>query len=292
MPFEVYADGIDLVIFEEFGSGAAALHLAEEVARNELMRDEDYRRRFRKDYESKYGPRVWHRDFFDAEIVACPDASVVGKSFGQVGVERGGAAPRRRVPRPGPRARHRDPLAHHDLRTTARRCCGGWRSRRGVQMGFSDAGAHLRNMAFYNFGLRLLKHVRDAEPRRTAVHDRRAGGAPPDRRAGRLVRPRRRPPARRRPGRPAGARPGDASTTSLEEYAEAPVDQYDGLSRMVNRNDATVPLVMVGGRVVFREGAPTDLLQHERTGRFLRAGRTDRAPLPRLADRKAALTSP
>ena len=28
VPFEVYADGIDLVIFEEFGSGAAALHLA------------------------------------------------------------------------------------------------------------------------------------------------------------------------------------------------------------------------------------------------------------------------
>ena len=33
----------------------------------------------------------------------------------------------------------------------------------GMQMGFSDAGAHLRNMAFYNFGLRLLRHVHDAE---------------------------------------------------------------------------------------------------------------------------------
>ena len=29
-------------------------------------------------------------------------------------------------------------------------------------MGFSDAGAHLRNMAFYNFPLRLLKRTRDA----------------------------------------------------------------------------------------------------------------------------------
>ena len=27
VPFEVYADGIDLVVFEEFGAGAAALHL-------------------------------------------------------------------------------------------------------------------------------------------------------------------------------------------------------------------------------------------------------------------------
>jgi N-acyl-D-aspartate/D-glutamate deacylase len=50
VPFEVYADGIDLVIFEEFGSGAAAMHLKEQVAeRNDLLRDEDYRRRFRKD---------------------------------------------------------------------------------------------------------------------------------------------------------------------------------------------------------------------------------------------------
>lgn len=37
----------------------------------------------------------------------------------------------------------------------------------GVQMGFSDAGAHLRNMAFYNSGLRLLRHARDAEKQGT-----------------------------------------------------------------------------------------------------------------------------
>ena len=93
VPFEVYADGIDLVIFEEFSAGAAALHLRDEVERNELMRDEAYRRQFRKQYESKFGVRVWHRDFFDAEIVDCPDASVIGKSFGQVGVDRGVCTP-------------------------------------------------------------------------------------------------------------------------------------------------------------------------------------------------------
>ena len=93
VPFEVYADGIDLVVFEEFGAGAAALHLKDELERNELLRDEEYRRGFRKDYDSKFAPRAWHRDFFDAEIVACPDESLVGKSFGQVGVERGGLHP-------------------------------------------------------------------------------------------------------------------------------------------------------------------------------------------------------
>jgi len=30
-------------------------------------------------------------------------------------------------------------------------------------MSFADSGAHLRNMAFYNFPLRMLKQVRDAE---------------------------------------------------------------------------------------------------------------------------------
>ena len=34
-----------------------------------------------------------------------------------------------------------------------------------VLIGFSDAGAHLRNMAFYNFPLRLLKLVTDAQNR-------------------------------------------------------------------------------------------------------------------------------
>src|SRR5262249_34087368 len=69
VPFEVYADEISLVIFEEFGAGAAALHLQDEIDRNQLMRNEAYRRWFRKDYDKKFGPRVWHRDFFDADIV-------------------------------------------------------------------------------------------------------------------------------------------------------------------------------------------------------------------------------
>ena len=278
VPFEVYADGIDLVIFEEFGSGAAALHLAEEVARNELLRDEDYRRRFRKDYDSRYGPRVWHRDFFDAEIVACPDPSVVGKSFGQVGVERGGLHPVDAfldlVLEHGTAIRWRTTISNHRPKVLRRMAQSP-----GVQMGFSDAGAHLRNMAFYNFGLRLLKHVRDAD---------RAGRPflTPEQAVHRLT-----GELADWYGIDAGhLRVGDRADllvldptrldASLEEYAEAPVEQYDGLSRMVNRNDATVPLVMVGGRVVFRDGAPTQVLGRQRTGRFLRAGRTDRAALP------------
>ncbi|GGO70070.1 hypothetical protein GCM10012276_07770 [Nocardioides deserti] len=278
VPFEVYADGIDLVIFEEFGAGAAALHLQEKLARDELMRDPAYRARFRKDYESKYGPRVWHRDFFDAEIVECPDASVVGKSFGQVGVERGGAHPVDAfldlVLEHGTALRWRTTISNHRPKILQKMA-----QTPSIQMGFSDAGAHLRNMAFYNVGLRLLKHVHDAEKAgkpflsvEQAVH-RMTGELAEwyDLDAGHL-----------RVGDRADLLVVDPERldASLEEYAEAPVDQYGGLSRMVNRNDATVPLVMVGGRTVWRDGRAADVLGRERTGRFLRAGETAVDPLP------------
>lgn len=269
VPFEVYADGIDLVIFEEFGSGAMALHLQEKLARDELMRDPDYRQRFRKDYESKYGPRVWHRDFYDAEIVACPDASVIGKSFGQVGDERGGKHPVDAfldlVLEHGTAIRWRTTISNHRPSVLKKLAADP-----GIQVGFSDAGAHLRNMAFYNFGLRLLKHVRDAE---VAGKPFLSAEAAVHRLTGELGEWYRIDAGFLREGDRADvvvldpARLDDA----LEEYHESPVEQYGGLSRMVNRNDAAVPAVFISGRRVVTDGEPTPLLGTERVGQFLRA---------------------
>ena len=268
VPFEVYADGIDLVIFEEFGSGAAALHLADQVERNTLMQDEEYRRWFRKDYDAKFGIRVWHRDFFDAEIVECPDDSVIGKTFGQVGVERGlhpADAFLDMVVEHGTKVRWRTTISNH--RPEYAEKLG--RSP-GVQIGFSDAGAHLRNMAFYNFGLRFLRRVRDAEAAgrpfmslEHAVH--RLTGELADWYsvdAGHL-----------RVGDRADLVVIDpeALDASLDDYNEAPVEQYDRLPRMVNRNDAAVTAVFVNGQHVFGEGRPSQVLGTRRTGQFLRA---------------------
>jgi len=278
VPFEVYADGIDLVIFEEFGSGAAALHLQDALKRDELMRDATYRRQFRKDYENKLGLRVWQRDFFDAHIAECPDASVVGKSFGQVGKERGGIHPVDAfldlVLEHGQALRWHTTISNHRPELLKKLATDP-----GVQMGFSDAGAHLRNMAFYNFGLRLLRHVRDAEQAGTpfmtieqAVH--RLTGELADwyqLDAGHL-----------RIGDRADVVVLDPEKLDarLDEYAEAPVEQYGGLSRMVNRNDDTVTAVFVGGQAVFLDGEPTDVLGQVRTGSFLRAGVSAPAPTP------------
>ncbi|MFE9574999.1 amidohydrolase family protein [Nocardia sp. NPDC006044] len=269
VPFEVYADGIDLVIFEEFGSGAAALHLADRVERDALMQDETYRRQFRKDYDTKFGLRVWHRDFFDAEIVACPDDSVIGKTFGQVGLDRGGVHPVDAfldlVVAHGTKLRWRTTISNHRPKFLTRLGADP-----GVQLGFSDAGAHLRNMAFYNFGLRFLRRVHDAERSgqpfislERAVH--RLTGELAD-----------------WYGIDAGhLREGDRADLviidpahlddSLDAYAESPVAQYDNLSRMVNRNDGAVSAVFIGGRYVFGDGAPAPILGTGRTGRFLRS---------------------
>ncbi len=269
VPFEVYADGIDLVIFEEFGSGAAALHLKDELERNELLRDEAYRRWFRKDYDNRWGARAWHRDFFDAEIVACPDQSVIGKTFGHVGVERGGLHPVDAfldlVLEHGTAMRWRTTISNHRpemLRKLAKI--------NGLQIGFSDAGAHLRNMAFYNFGLRMLRHVRDAE---------RAGEAflsverAVHRLTGELADWYRLDTGHLRVGDWADVLVIDPERldASLNDYHEAPVDAFGGLKRMVNRNDDTVRAVMVSGRMVYANGEPTELVGVQRTGSFLRA---------------------
>ena len=123
----------------------------------------------------------------------------------------------------------------------------------GVQIGFSDAGAHLRNMAFYNFGLRFLRRVRDAEAAgrpfmsvEHAVH--RLTGELADWYAvdaGHL-----------REGDRADLVVIDPARLdeSLDAYAEAPVEQYDRLPRMVNRNDAAVIAVLVNGEHVFGRG--------------------------------------
>ena len=208
------------------------------MERDDLLRDEEYRRSSARTTRRKFGVRVWHRDFFDAEIVDCPDASVIGKSFGQVGTERGGLHPVDAfldlVLEHGTGMRWRTTISNHRpevLKKMAREP--------GIQMGFSDAGAHLRNMAFYNCGLRLLRHVRDAERAgkpfmsvEHAVH----------RLTGELADWYRLDAGHLRIGDRADLMfsTRSSSTPHLETYAEDTVEQYGGMSRMVNRNDDTV----------------------------------------------------
>ncbi|WP_172651235.1 N-acyl-D-amino-acid deacylase family protein [Rhodococcus opacus] len=269
VPFTVYADGIDLVVFEEFGAGAAALHLKDQVERNALLQDESYRRRFRKDYDNKFSPRIWHRNFYDAVIVGCPDEALIGKTFGAVGDLRGVHpvdAYLDLVVKYGTDLRWRTTIANHRPKFAKKLAASS-----GVQMGFGDAGAHLRNMAFYNYPIRLLKKVKDAQSDRKpflsverAVHRLTgeladwygidAGHLREGDRADLVVID------------PAGL---DATVDGL---FEAEVPEYGGLRRMVNRSDGAAVATVINGRLVYRDGEFTGGFGVTKTGRFLRAG--------------------
>ncbi|WP_285028791.1 amidohydrolase family protein [Mycolicibacterium sp. lyk4-40-TYG-92] len=253
VPFELYSDGIDLPVFEEFGAGTAALHLRDQLERNKLMADPEYRRRFRKSFDKKVlGPTLWHRDFHDSTIVECPDKSLIGKSFGQIADERG----------IHPLDAFLDVLVEHGERNTRwTTIVANHRPKQldklatepSVHMGFSDAGAHLRNMAFYNYALRMLRRVQDADkagrPFMTIEHAvHRLTGEVADwfgLEAGTL-----------RQGERADFVVIDPAglNAELEAYHENSVEFYGGLSRMVNRSDAAVVATGVGGQVVFRDG--------------------------------------
>jgi N-acyl-D-aspartate/D-glutamate deacylase len=283
VPFELYSDGIDLPVFEEFGAGTAALHLRDQLERNKLLADKEYRRQFRREFDRiKLGPSLWHRDFHDAVIVECPDKSLIGKSFGAIADERG----------LHPLDAFLDVLVENGERNVRwTTTVGNHRPKQlnklaadpSIHMGFSDAGAHLRNMAFYNFGLRLLKRARDAHragspflPMETAVH----------RLTGELA---------EWFGIDAGTlREGDRADfvvidpagldQSVDGYHEEEVAFYGGLRRMVNRNDAAVVATGVGGAVVFRNGQFRDGYgKTVKSGRYLRAGARHAAALPQPA---------
>lgn len=278
VPFELYSDGIDLPVFEEFGAGTAALHLRDQLQRNELLADEAYRRRFRREFDRiKLGPSLWHRDFHDAVIVECPDASLIGKSFGAIADERGlhplDAFLDVLVENGERNVRWTTIVANHRPKQLDKLAADP-----SIHMGFSDAGAHLRNMAFYNFALRMLKRTQDAHRAgapflsiQQAVH----------RLTGELA---------EWFGIDAGTlRVGDRADfvvidpagldESVDRYHEEAVPFYGGLRRMVNRNDHAVVATGVGGVVVFGGGRFRDGYgQTVTSGHYLRAGERARRP--------------
>jgi N-acyl-D-aspartate/D-glutamate deacylase len=140
-----------------------------------------------------------------------------------------------------------------------------------ILIGFSDAGAHLRNMAHYNFPLRLLRLVKDAaaEGRPFMTVERAverltgeiagwlgldAGVLEEGRRADVVV------------VDPAGV---DAT---VDQATEAEIPGFDGFRRLVRRNDRAVSAVLVNGKLAVENGAVRDEVGRQRGfGQVLRA---------------------
>ena len=245
--FRLWTDGLENPVIEEFGAGTEALHLAA-TARPELLRDAEYRSRFRRQWSNRFKGRAYHRDLGEATIVSCPERGYEGLTFQQIAAVRG----------TDPVDAFLDLQAEYgnDLRwsTTV-----GNRHEDSVawivahpqaQIGFSDAGAHLRNMAFYNFPLHLLRLVQrravDGRPIMSVGHAvHRVTGELADYLdidAGHL-----------RVGDRADLAVIDPEglDDSVDDVVEAPMPGVPTLQRLVNRNDRAVRAVMVNGRVAW-----------------------------------------
>jgi N-acyl-D-aspartate/D-glutamate deacylase len=262
-PFDLWADGVDLVVFEEFAAGAAALHLQTELERRELFASPEYRERFHRQWRDRLLPRAFHRDLGLAVVRACPDATLVGHTFVEIARDRG----------VDPIDAFLDLVAEHGKALRWYTVMGNdrpdaleWIVRHpDILVGFSDAGAH------YNFPLRLLRLVAESHrvgkpcmPIERAVHRLTAeiadwlgidaGALATGRRADVVVLD------------PAGL------DGTLEDFHEAEMPEFGGLRRLVRRNDRAVDSVLVAGRIAVTSGRPVPELGHARGfGRVLRA---------------------
>src|SRR5262245_33274799 len=87
--FDLFVDGLDAPVFEELGAGTAALHLEQAAERRAPLRAPELRGWVCRQGTRRFQPTVVHRDFKESEVVACPDASLVGKSFHEIAAGRG-----------------------------------------------------------------------------------------------------------------------------------------------------------------------------------------------------------
>ncbi len=267
-PFTVYADGIDVVFFEEFGAGELALDLKDKVERDQLLKDENYRRDFRKFYGEKLSPRVWQRDFGDAIILECPDTSIVGRNFAEVAAKRGIHVVDLfldLVVEHGTQLRWYTTVANHRKDVLLDMV----KDKKSL-ITFSDAGAHIRNMAFYNLPLRMLKLIKDNQSAKKPAMtiDQAIWRMTGDQAdwfnidAGKI-------------------REGDRADIvvidpagfdqDLERVYWADMENFD-LKRLVNRNPGLVKQVLINGKVaVDNEAINPELGKTQGFGRFLRA---------------------
>lgn len=267
-PFTVYYDGVDSVMFEEFPSGEAMRHLAKNLdARNKLIRNAEFRDGFKKEIKRKFAPKVWHKDLSKAIIINCPDEYMIGKNFYELAEEK----------KQHPVDFFLDTIIKYDKKirwTTTiandrvEKYAGLYNHKHNL-ISFSDAGAHLNNMAFYNFPLKMIKVVQESIDKGQPIMTM-------EKCIWRLT---------KEQGDWFGLDCGylkigkiadlvildpnklDAVTEHIDIGT---IKEFDDYERLVNRNEDTVSRVMVGGKTIFENNKfVSDYASTKTYGRFL-----------------------
>lgn len=158
-PMVIYAYGLD---FNSFGELADARILRDVKNPDDMYAEAQkpgFREMLRKDMSGLLTAGLWHRDFSDAWVVECPDASLVGKNFAEIGKAQGKDPVDAFLDLC---IKHEDALrwgiqfGNHRPKVMRRLIKSPY-----LHVGFADSGAHLKNLASYNFPLCFLKHVKD-----------------------------------------------------------------------------------------------------------------------------------
>ena len=260
-PLAIYADGPITPLFEEFAAGVELNSQPDREARRALWASEGFKARFRADWERRE-LRTFHRDPARMHVVASPEPGHAGRTIAEIAAARG----------IDPTAALIDLLETHDVALRWLACDANAREDiRGRLMahphilpGFSDAGAHSRNLAFFDAALTVL---------RQSVA---TGFITPERAIARVTRE-----AARWFNLDAGElRVGHRadvvvlSPEALRAPTPAPVEVDDplleGARRMVKRgSESAVVGVFVAGIEVARHGAPLPVLGAVGAGRVL-----------------------
>lgn len=263
VPFELWSDGCNTPVFEEMQASACLMNADSPAQRQLLYRDSDWRRQLRREWLSRFGAS-FHKDLARMQIVGCPDAALIGQSFADVALRRGQAAVDTFIDLISEYDEH---IRWHSVIANDRPAeMRRYLQHPYIQLGFSDAGAHNRNLAFQNSHLWFLRDCllhSDALPVEKAVW--RITGELADwfgLDAGYL-----------QEGRVADVLVLDphALNTDLSGPQETTDPRFDGAMRMVTRSGRAVQQVIVGGQRVLDQGRPHPEFEQRRFGRLLRS---------------------
>jgi N-acyl-D-aspartate/D-glutamate deacylase len=261
-PFTIYSDGPLTPLFEEFGTGVDLNNAESSEERRHLWKNPTFRRQFRREWI--HGKRrTFHRNLALMKIVQCPNSTLNESSF--LDLARG--------KNQEPVELFMDMLETYD--TDLRWVSTGANDRllprlflmaqEFILPGFTDAGAHVRNLGYYDSALSLLKQavVTGFLSPQQAIY--RVTGEPAhwyrlD--VGVLKVGARADLALLRP---------DALRKPISPQVEFLDPILDGALRMVKRDsDDIVHSVYVQGKRIWENGTATQILGKEKVGEILR----------------------
>ena len=155
-PFTIYSDGPITPLFEEFAAGVLLNNCNSRPERQKLWESAEFKQQFRCEWLIDRG-KSFHRQLELMEILRCPESTWEGASFAEIAQQQ----------QQEPIDFFIDALQAYD--TDLRWVATGANDRLSPRLammqhpyilpGFTDAGAHVRNLGYYDGALSLLKQA-------------------------------------------------------------------------------------------------------------------------------------